>query len=368
MRADVIRLGMVGGGQGAFIGEVHRLAARLDGHYCLVAGAFSSNPEISKKSGEALGIAPERVYGSFEEMAKAEAKRADGINAVAIVTPNHLHYSVAKAFLEVGIHVICDKPVTSTLEEALLLNNAVAESDAKFMLTHTYSGYPMVREAKRIVASGELGTLRMVQVEYAQGWLAEEVKSKQADWRADPSKAGIGGCIGDIGTHAYHLARFISGLEVEAVSADLTSFVPGRVLDDNANVMMRFKGGARGMLWASQVAIGCDNGLSIRLFGEKGAIEWRQEAPNDLWLSLLGQPTQKLTRGGVNTQAAVRVPAGHPEGYIEAFASLYDDFAQQLNGADVLVPDMVDGLDGMRFVYAAVRSSQQGGSWESVSV
>ncbi len=370
-----LRLGMVGGGKDAFIGGVHRIAARIDGHYELVAGALSSSPEKARESGEALGLAADRSYGDFTEMAKAEADRDDGIDAVSIVTPNHMHVGPAKAFLEAGINVICDKPLASTLDDARALARVSPKNGAKFLLTHNYTGYPLVRQARQMIANGELGTLRVVQVEYPQDWLTEEVHNKQADWRTDPSRSGAGGCIGDIGTHAYNLARFMTGLELDALSADLTSFVPGRQLDDNVHIMLRFKGGAKGMLWASQVAPGNENGPNIRIYGDKGGIEWMQTEPNKMWFSPFGQPRQLVTRGGATPigsdgAIAIRIPPGHPEGYLEAFATLYADFADVIRGddgnADVL-PTLADGVEGMEFIMAAVKSSDNNGSWVGLS-
>ena len=268
-------------------------------------------------------------------MAKAEAAREDGIEAVSIVTPNHVHVGPAKAFLEAGINVICDKPLSNTLEAARELAAVKPKNGAKFLLTHNYTGYPLVRQARQMIAEGKLGTLRVVQVEYPQDWLTVEVHNKQADWRTDPNRSGAGGCIGDIGTHAYNLARFMSGLELDSLSADLTSFVPGRQVDDNVHIMLRFKGGAKGMLWASQVAPGNENALSIRIYGDKGGIEWSQENPNQMWFNPFGAPRQLMTRGGavpIGAEAGegtgIRIPTGHPEGYLEAFATLYSDFAK----------------------------------------
>lgn len=373
-----IRLGMVGGGQGAFIGAVHRIAARLDDRFELVAGALSSTPEKARASGEDLGLDDDRNYSSYEEMAESEARREDGIEAVAIATPNATHLPVARAFLEHGIHVLCDKPMTTTLAEAEELAALVEASGRLFVLTHNYSGYPMIRQAREMVAAGELGALRVVQVEYAQDWLAtplEEAGNKQAGWRTDPARAGAGGCVGDIGTHAYQLACFVSGLEVESLAADLTAFVPGRRLDDNAHVLLRFKGGARGMLWASQVAIGSANALTLRVYGETGGLDWRQESPDDLWFTRHGEPPQRLRRGGADaTPAAARVtriPAGHPEGYLEAFANLYREAADAILAAregktprdEVTFPSLDDGIKGMAFIEACVRSSDNGAAW-----
>src|SRR3954471_197705 len=302
-----IRLGMVGGGQGAFIGAVHRIAARIDGQFELVAGALSSEPARAKASALELGIAAERSYGSFEEMARAEAARPDGIEAVSIVTPNHVHAPAARAFLDAGIHVICDKPMTTTVAEAEGLVDLVAKSGKVFVLTHNYTGYPMMRQARAMVASGELGDIRVVQAEYPQDWLTERAElsgSKQAEWRTDPKRSGAGGCIGDIGTHAFNLVSFVTGLELGSLCADLSAFVPGRTLDDNAHVLLRFRGGARGMLWASQVAVGNENHLVLRIYGTKGGLEWCQEQPNQLWYTPYGQPKQMITRNGAGADSA----------------------------------------------------------------
>jgi predicted dehydrogenase len=376
-----VRLGMVGGGEGAFIGAVHRLAARMDDHYTFVAGALSSTPDKAKRSGAALGLAPDRVYSDYEAMAKAEAKRPDGIEAVSIVTPNHMHAPVAKAFLKAGIHVICDKPLTTTLKEALSLQKAAAASKALFAVTYNYTGYPMVRHARAMVEGGELGELRVVQVEYPQDWLTEKLEAtgqKQAAWRTDPKQSGAGGCIGDIGTHAYDLASFVSGLTLESLSADLTSFVKGRKLDDNVHIMMRFKGGAKGMLWASQVAPGNENSLRLRVYGTKGGLTWEQEHPNQLTWAPFGQPPRILSRGTGSANAAAarvtRVPPGHPEGYLEGFANLYTEIAGAIRAARIgkkrdaaiLFPTIADGVRGVAFVEAAVKSSKKNGAWVKV--
>jgi len=371
-----IRLGMVGGGTGAFIGYVHRIASRLDGDYELVAGALSSRPEVARESGHNLGLAEDRIYTSYEEMAHAESARKDGIEAVAIVTPNHMHFGPAKAFLEAGIHVICDKPLTSTLEDARALAAIKPKKGAKFLLTHNYTGYPLVRQARELVKSGALGKLRLVQVEYPQDWLTEAVSNKQADWRTDPKRSGAGGAIGDIGTHAYNLARFVTGLKTDAICADLTTFVKGRKLDDNVNIMLRFVGGARGMLWASQVAVGNENGLQLRVYGDKGGLEWRQDNPNYMWFTEFGKPKQLLTRGGsisgdVAPSMNIRIPGGHPEGYLEAFATLYSQFAEVIRGNAKpyagLLPTLEDGVEGMTFIAAAVKSSQADSRWVKLS-
>lgn len=374
-----IRLGMVGGGQGAFIGAVHRLAARMDGEFQLVAGALSSDPERAKASAAELGLAPDRSYGSFQEMAKAEARRADGIEAVAIVTPNNMHFPPAKAFLEAGIHVICDKPLTSTLADARKLAALVEKSGKLFVLTHNYTGYPMVRQAREMVEKGVLGKIRLVQGEYPQDWLTTNIEAggqKQAAWRTDPKQSGAGGSTGDIGTHTYNLARFVTGLELEELAADLDSFVAGRLLDDNAHIMLRFKGGAKGMIWASQVAPGNENGLKLRVYGEKGGLEWTQADPNYLWYTPFGEPKRLLTRGGAGAGAAAarvtRVPPGHPEGYLEGFANIYAEAARAIRAArrkggklppDVIYPTVQDGVEGVAFVEACVRSSKKNGAW-----
>ncbi len=384
-RADAatgrIRLGMVGGGQGAFIGAVHRMAARLDGQFDLVAGALSSTPDRALASGAELGLDPARTYASYLDMAKREARLKDGIEAVAIVTPNHVHAAPAIEFLKRGIHVICDKPLTATLAEAKKLAAAAAtarQGGTVFVLTHNYTGYPMIRQARAMVADGEIGKVRVVQVEYAQDWLArplEETGQKQAAWRTDPARTGAGGSTGDIGTHAFNLAGFVTGLTLEGLCADLSSFVPGRRVDDNAHVLLRFTSGARGMLWCSQVAPGHENGLRLRVYGEDGGLEWFQEDPNTLWHAPLGGQTRRITRGGAGSGAEAarmtRVPAGHPEGYLEGFANIYAEAARAIHAARagtapdaaVAYPSVEDGLAGVAFVDACVRSSQRGGVW-----
>ena len=370
-----IRLGMVGGGNDAFIGGVHRIASRIDGRFNLVAGALSSTAEKAQASGAALGLDAARTYDDFKAMAIREARLKDGIEAVAIVTPNHVHYAAAREFLKRGIHVICDKPLTSTMADAKKLVKAARESDALFVLTHNYTGYPMMRQARQMVADGDLGQIRVVQAEYAQDWLTQHEEFKQAAWRTDPARSGIGGATGDIGTHAFNLASFVTGLELETLSADLQAFVGGRQLDDNAHVMMRFNGGARGMLWCSQVAPGNENGLRLRVYGEKGGLEWMQENPNQLWYTPFGENKRLITRGGAGVGEAAtrvtRIPAGHPEGYLEGFATIYREAADAItahrNGqpvsADVLYPTIEDGLKGMQFVDACVRSSKRDGAW-----
>lgn len=374
-----IRLGMVGGGHGAFIGGVHRIAARLDDRYELVAGALSSKPDVAAASAAELFIDADRSYDSFEAMARAEADREDGIDVCAIVTPNHLHFPAAMAMLDAGIHVICDKPLCLTVDEAEQIQKKVEQTGLLFALTHNYTAYPMVREARKMVSDGKLGDIRLVQVEYPQGWMAtrvEDTDNKQASWRADPAKAGMGGALGDIGTHAHNLAGFVSGLEISELCADVDAIVPGRKLDDNVQVLLRYENGARGMLWASQVAVGHENGLRLRVYGDKGGIEWAQEHPNHLHFSPLDGRPELLTRGGAGIGAeglrGVRIPPGHPEGYLEGFANLYTDFADQLlahiNGTSadegsLLVPGVAEGLKGMKFVEAVVRSGQNGAVW-----
>ena len=374
-----IRLGMVGGGEGAFIGGVHRFALRLDDQFELVAGALASSAEKAQRSGRALGLTDDRIYSDFSEMARAEAARPDGIEAVSIVTPNHMHAPVAEAFLNAGIHVICDKPLATTSADARRLQALASSKQLLFAVTYNYTGYPMVRQARQMVQDGLLGELRVVQVEYSQDWLTEPIEGggqKQADWRTDPSRAGVGGCIGDIGTHAYQLAHFITGLNATELMAELSTFVAGRRLDDNAQVMLRYANGARGTLWASQVAPGNENNLRIRIYGASGGLEWKQEHPNQLHWSPFGQPTQTIARGtGAAGSAAARVtriPSGHPEGYLEAFGTLYSEIAQAIrarrSGADTLdpavqYPTVVDGMHGVVFVETVVQSAAAGGTW-----
>jgi len=378
-RPNRVRLGMVGGGQGAFIGAVHRIAARIDDQYDFCAGALSSDPERAVASARELGLAADRSYEDVASMVAAESSREDGIEAVSIVTPNHVHYPVAKAFLEAGIHVICDKPMTVTSAEAEELVEIAEKQQRILAVTYNYSGYPMIRQARAMVADGELGDIRVVQAEYAQDWLTEAIEEsghKQAAWRTDPAQSGAGGCVGDIGTHAYQLACFVSGLELESLCADLTSFVAGRQLDDNVNVLLRFKGGAKGMLWASQVAVGNENNLQLRIFGTQGGLTWRQENPNELMHLPFGEAPRRVTRGGAaagDAAAAVtRIPAGHPEGYLEGFATLYKEIAEAIIAArdgktsDAVFPRGSDGAKGVAFVEATVKSSAAGAVWVGV--
>ncbi len=377
-----IRLGMVGGGQGAFIGAVHRIAARLDDCYELVAGAMSSDPARSRDSAAALHIAPGRAYPDWAAMVAAEATRADRVDAVAVVTPNHQHHGPAKAFLQAGIHVICDKPVCHSLEDALDLQAAAVASPALFALTHNYTGYPLVRQARAMIAAGEIGDVRVVQVEYPQEWLTtalEGTGQKQAVWRTDPARSGVAGSVGDIGSHAFNLAEFVTGLTIESVAADLTAFVPGRPLDDNAHMLLRLAGGARGMLWCSQVAPGNENALRLRVYGSKGGLDWAQEQPNLLTHSPFGEPPRLIRRAGAGASPvashASRLPSGHPEGYLEAFAQIYRDFAEQIGAraegrspdpASLLVPGIEAGVRGMRFITAAVASSRNDAAWTAI--
>jgi predicted dehydrogenase len=376
-----LRLGMVGGGPGAFIGAVHRIAARLDDRYELLAAALSSDREKSLAGAKELNIP--RAYGSFQEMVSAESKLPDGIEVVSIVTPNHMHHAPAKAFLEAGIDVICDKPLTTSLEDALDLAMTVKRTGLVFGLTHNYTGHPLVRQAREMVAAGELGPIRLVQVEYVQDWLStplEKTGQKQAAWRTDPARSGPGGSLGDIGTHAYNLACFVTGLTCEKVAADVSTFVPGRRLDDNVHMMLRFSGGAKGSLWATQVAPGNENNLRLRVYGEKAGMEWQQENPNELSFTPLGQPKQTIRRGSAGTGRAAahatRIPSGHPEGYLEAFAQLYADLAEQIvsrrekrapNPLSLLVPSVEDGVEGVRFIQAALESSRNASAWTPIS-
>ncbi|MFM7968840.1 Gfo/Idh/MocA family protein [Aeromonas sp. A-5] len=377
-----LRLGMVGGGQGAFIGAVHRLAARMDDHYELLAAALSADPANARSSALALGLDPARAYEDYARMAQAEAARSDGIEVVAITTPNHLHAPVARAFLEAGIHVICDKPLALTLAEGEELARLARQRRRLFALTHTYSGYPMVRHARELVAAGALGELRYVQVEYLQDWLANPIppgQNKQADWRADPARAGRAGCLGDIGTHAYQLATFITGQLPNEIAAELHSFVPGRQVDDHLQVWLRYSQGMRGSLNASQVASGEENRLQIRLYGDKASLIFRQEAPNELWLTPISGTSQRLTRGRVESAAArhaSRVPAGHPEGYLEAFAQLYTDAALQIHALaageapppeSLALTTVEDGVAGMRFIETSLASHAADGRWLQLS-
>jgi predicted dehydrogenase len=367
-------MGMVGGGEGAFIGAVHRMAAAIDGEIALVCGAFNSDPGRSKRSGEALHLPASRVYADYREMMAGEAAlhESERMQFVAIVTPNHMHFPVAEAALRAGFHVLSDKPATLNLDEALRLRDTVIETALLYGLTHTYTGYPLVKEARARVAAGEIGNIRKVVVEYSQGWLAEQAgdDNKQAAWRLDPSRAGISSCMGDIGVHAANLAEYVTGLRISEVCAELNAFVDGRELDDDGSMLLRFDNGARGVLSASQVCVGEENRLSIRVYGEKGALEWEQQQPNTLWLRWPDRPAEMLRTGAdylcelatLNT----RIPMGHPEGYLEAFANIYMAFAGQiraretggepgLRAADC--PGIAEAVRGMTFIELAVAAS-----------
>ena len=372
-----LRMGMIGGGEGAFIGAVHRMAAALDGQIELVCGAFSSDSEKSKRSGEALFLPSNRVYGNFSEMILTEKTLPEGerMDFVSIVTPNHVHFSPAKMALENGFHVVCDKPLSFNLEEAFELEKLVKKTGLIFALTHNYTGYPMVKQAKMMIKNGELGKIRKIIVEYPQGWLAtklEDSEQKQAAWRTDPTRSGIVGAMGDIGTHAENLAEYISGLKIKRLYADLNTMVEGRLLDDDGNLLLEYDNGAKGILMATQIAAGEENDLNIRIWGEKGGLQWRQMEPNSLIVKWLDKPQQTL-RTGVGalhpeSLAHTRIPAGHPEGYLEAFANIYRNFAKHVQAnlagkeQDPMFdyPSVSDGVRGMEFIYKLVESSKKG--------
>ncbi len=374
-------MGMVGGGRDAFIGAVHRLAANLDGQIELVAGAFSSNPEKAKLSGADLMIDPARSYGSYEEMAEKEADLPadERIDFVSIVTPNFMHAKIAECFLKAGFHVICDKPMTLTLDEAKALSAAYEKSGQIFAVTHNYTGYPMVKEAREIVSSGGIGKILKIVAEYPQGWLLDKLEEggqKQAAWRTDPKRAGSSCCIGDIGTHAENLGRYITGLEIESLCAEFTTFVEGRPLEDDGNILVRYKGGAKGVLLASQISAGEENELNIRIYGTKGSLEWHQEHPNELVRKYNDQPRQTLRRGNDylsdTAKKFTRLPAGHQEAFIEAFANIYQEVVRaiqdRINGVDAGdydFPTMKDGVYGMAFIETAVKSSKSNEKWTS---
>ncbi|MDF2638740.1 MAG: hypothetical protein K0R64_1724 [Novosphingobium lindaniclasticum] len=376
-----LRLAMIGGSEGAFIGAIHRAAAALDGHWRLVAGAFSSDPDRNRRSGEALEIAPERRYSSLEALLAAEAAlpAAERVDAVAIVTPNHLHAPMAIAALDAGFHVFCEKPMALDLNEARSIAEAQARSGRQFALAFTYSGYPLVEEARVRIARGDFGKIRLVQVEYSQGWLSRPIDregNKQAEWRTDPARAGLGGCLGDIGTHAFHLAEHVSGLQVRDLCADLTTHVPGRRLDDDVSVLLRLEGGARGTLKASQVAAGDENGLKLRIHGELGGLEWSQMEPNSLVLRWLDRPTEIVRAAGPGlaetTLSLLRTPSGHPEGYIEAFANLYRAFAMRISDSagtdlDSAFPSVDAGLRTMAFVESVIANSASDKKWTTLA-
>ncbi|HEY1793029.1 MAG TPA: Gfo/Idh/MocA family oxidoreductase [Opitutaceae bacterium] len=375
-----LRFGMIGGGRGAFIGAVHRIAAAMDGQAELVAGAFSSDPARSRASGADLFLDPARVYGSYAEMAASEKAMPAGrrLDFVVIVTPNHAHFGPAKLFLESGFNVVCDKPVTFDLAQSRKLRDVVRRTGKVFALTHNYTGNAMVKQAREMVRDGFLGKVRKVVVEYPQGWLADAIErsgQKQASWRTDPKRSGAAGCMGDIGTHAENLARYITGLHIQELCADLTSFVKGRRLDDDGNVLLRFRGGAKGVLHASQISVGDENDLNIRVYGTKAALEWRQEHPNELVVKFPERPRQVWRRGngytGDAAKKATRIPPGHPEGYLEAFGNVYREAFRAISAEvegrriprDADFPDIDDGVEGMAFIEAVVRSSRLGARW-----
>lgn len=376
--AAPLKIGMVGGGKDAFIGGVHRLAFSLDRSFELTAGALSSTPEKSAASAVELGLAADRSYGSWREMLDRESARQMGerVDAVCIVTPNYTHAGIARAFVEAGFAVVCDKPLTTTVADARMLAATVEKAGVPFAVTYNYTGYPMVRHAAHLVRTGAIGTVRKCFVEYHQGWLAtklEDSGQKQAAWRNDPKQAGAGGSIGDIGSHAENLLSTVTGLQIEQVAAELTSFVPGRALDDDAAVMVRFRGGAKAVLTVCQVAIGEENNLTLRIHGDKGSLWWRQEEPNHLTLATLDGTTKLLARGsgfGSPADGATRLPPGHPEGFIEGFANVYRGFAAAVRahkagkrGEAGEFPTVLDGVRGVEFIDAVVRSSKSGGAW-----
>lgn len=373
---------MIGGGIGSFIGVVHRMAATLDNEIELVCGAFSSDPQRSKESGMRWYLSENRIYGSYEEMILKEKALPEGVRMdfVAIVTPNHLHFSPAKMALENGFHVVCDKLMTLTLEEAYELEQLVEKTGLLFALTHNYTGYPMVKQARKMVQAGELGCIRKVVVEYLQGWLSNRVEvtgNRQAEWRTDPRRAGIAGCMGDIGTHAENLCEYVTGLRIKELCADLNTFVDGRLLDDDGSVLVRFEEGARGILYASQICAGEENGLRIRIYGEKGGLEWNQMEPNTLWVKWIDRPVELYRTGTgfqvIHTEAAThaRIPAGHPEGFLEAFANIYRNFAFALRArihgretpAEYDFPTVHDGVRGMQFLETVVKASASPQKW-----
>lgn len=372
-----LRYGMIGGGRGAFIGGVHRIAATMDNQAVLTAGAFSSDPARSKASGEDFYLDPARVYGSYQDMAKAEAKMPPDqrLDFIVIVTPNHQHFPPARMFLEAGFNVVCDKPVTFSLAEARELRKIVRRTKKVFVLTHNYTGNAMIKQARDFVRNGLLGEIRKVVAEYPQGWLSTAVDNKQASWRTDPKRSGAAGCIGDIGTHAENLARYVTGLEIDSLCADLTSFVPGRKLDDDGNILVRFKGGAKGIIHASQISVGDENNLNIRVYGSKASLEWHQEFPNELAIKFRDQPRQIWRRGnsyvGRAAAGVTRVPFGHPEGYLEAFANIYLEAFKAIRAEvagrpvprNLDFPTIDDGVEGMIFIETVLKSANQGAKW-----
>ncbi len=377
-----LRYGMVGGGPGAFIGEVHRKAIAMDGHATLVAGCFSQDFNNTLATGRGLGVAEDRLYETFQEMLESEAQHKQGLDFVVITTPNDTHFPIAKAALEFGIHVVCDKPLATSSRDARELERLAKEKDLLFCVTYAYAAYPMVKHMRAMVANGDLGDLRFVHGEYPQEWLAtplEKTGQKQSVWRTDPARAGISNCVGDIGSHIEHMVSYVTGLEIRSLCARLDKIGEGRVLDDNASILLEYVGGAKGIYWSSQIAIGHDNGFRIRVYGSKGAMEWCQEQPNYLKVSYLDRPVQILSRGRdtmyPRAQGLSRTPSGHPEGYFEAFANLYSTFipalakkttGQELNNEDLDFPVAADGIRGVRYIEKCVESSNLGAVWVSL--
>ncbi len=377
-----LRMGMVGGGAGSFIGDVHRKASSIDGMIDLVCGAFSSGAKKSVASGKALNLDESRCYGSFEEMIKKEKALPEDVRMdfVSIVTPNHMHFPPAKMALENGFNVVCDKPVTLTLDEAVELESVIKKSGKLFALTHNYTGNSMIKQAQAMVAKGELGKIRKIQAQYLQGWLStslEKTGQKQAAWRVDPKRSGIGGALGDIGTHAENLIEYVTGLKIDEIAADLGCFGEGRILDDDGNMLIRMENGAKGSISISQIALGEENNLAIRVYGEKGSLEWHQENPNELITRWLDEPKKIYTPNGIGLHDKAlevsRIPAGHPEGYLEAFATIYKNFSIHLsainNGEIIDKPDypgIEDGVRGMKFIYAAVDSDKNNSAWTKI--
>jgi predicted dehydrogenase len=374
-----LKYGMVGGGKGAFIGDVHRKAIAMDGKAEIVAGCFSQSFDNTLETGEFLGLDKERLYKSYQEMLAREGKRQDKINFVIVVTPNDSHYSIAKLALENGIHVVCDKPLAPNSRHAEELAQLAKKKDLLFCVTYAYTGYPIIKHMREMIASGELGDIRFVSGEYPQDWLAtllEKTGQKQAVWRTDPKRAGASNCVGDIGSHIENMVSYLTGLKIQSLCARLDRFGAGRVLDDNASIMLNYDQGAKGLYWSSQIAVGHDNGFRVRIYGSKASLEWVQENPNHVKVSYIDKPTEILSRGRdkmyPRAQALSRIPAGHPEGYFEAFANIYSIFLTALNKKisrekltqdDLDFPGVEDGIRGVRFIEKCVESSQKGAVW-----
>ncbi len=371
--------GMVGGGQQAFIGEVHRKAIAMDGKAELAAGCFSRDFENTKETGEILGLDQDRLYSSYQQMFKKESRRQDGIDFVVIVTPNNTHFPMAKSAIEHGIHVVCDKPLTIKSRESELLKNLSSEKDLLFCVTYTYTGYPVVKHMKKMIEEGKVGTIRFINAEYPQEWLTtplEKTGQKQSLWRTDPAQSGASNCVGDIGSHIENMVSYLTGLKITSLCARLDSFVEGRILDDNASILVEYNSGAKGIYWSSQIAVGHDNGLRVRIYGSKGSLEWLQENPNYCRISYLDKPTELISRGRdkmhPSAERVSRVPAGHPEGYFEAFANIYSTFisalSKKINGEPITeedsdYPGVKEGLQGVKFIEKCVQSSQKGAVW-----